>query len=89
MKFKCCIIYGQLNYLRLKIQNICNLLICIWKLQIGNIFATPLHWSIGFTAGFVFRKKIDPLEIISTIMHGIAQPCVEKHIENKECYFDK
>lgn len=22
-------------------------------------------------------------------MHGIAQPCVEKHIENKECYFDK
>lgn len=22
-------------------------------------------------------------------MHGIAHPCVEKHIENKECYFDK
>jgi hypothetical protein len=65
------------------------LLICIGKLQIGNIIATTWHGYIGLTTGFVLSKYIDPLEVISTIMHGIAQPCVEKHIEYKERYFDK
>lgn len=88
-QFKCNLGIQQLKSLRLEVQNIRNLLICIGKFQIRNIIATSRHRGIGLTAGFVFCKYIDPLKIITTKMHRIAQPCVEKHIENKKCYFDK
>ncbi|SNS62597.1 hypothetical protein SAMN06295967_11456 [Belliella buryatensis] len=74
---------------RLKIQNCRELLFSIRKFQIGNIITAALHRGSVLTTCFVFCKNVNPLEITTAIMHGIAQPCVEKHIEYQERYFYK